>query len=266
MVRFRASYSPCYMRMAKLNCFSGIVGRKKKVKANEESAKAVDFNQALSTLQVRLQQPVKPFETDELKSTTFDVPLPLGIEKNSECNIKVISHESPIGCEAAEVAYEGEDEHEEKSIKRNLSDFDLNVHEINPAEDFPSRYKGCSKSFDAELNEFEDIMEKEVDRDVDLMQSGHVSDPGIKKVEFWASPNLKRSCSNLETSDVIRKIADQLPPSKLQIPIGDLAEFKRLQIPIGDLAEFKRVGLEQSTNFGEASGGKLEEIQLWPTI
>ncbi|EXB75349.1 Dynein assembly factor 1 [Morus notabilis] len=215
--------------MAKLNCFSGIVGRKKKVKANEESAKAVDFNQALSTLQVRLQQPVKPFETDELKSTTFDVPLPLGIEKNSECNIKVISHESPIGCEAAEVAYEGEDEHEEKSIKRNLSDFDLNVHEINPAEDFPSRYKGCSKSFDAELNEFEDIMEKEVDRDVDLMQSGHVSDPGIKKVEFWASPNLKRSCSNLETSDVIRKIADQLPPSKSQ-------SFEKLQ----ELAERMR--------------------------
>lgn len=223
--------------MAKLNCFSGIVGRKKKDKGNEQPEKAADFHKALNTLQVRLEQPVKPFETAEVKATTFDVPLPLGIEKNSECNIKVISHESPVAREAVEVAYEGEDEHEENSsIKRNLSDFDLKVHEINPAEDFPSRNDRFSKSFDTELNEqFDDVVEKDGEGDVDLMQSGHVSDPGIMKAEFWASPNLNRSCSNLETSDVIRKIADQLPPSKSQSfeKLEELAERMRRDISPG---------------------------------
>ncbi|KAM6559515.1 hypothetical protein CsatA_028754 [Cannabis sativa] len=203
--------------MAKFNCFSVIGWKKKSSKDNDESAKVDEFNQAPSTLQIRLQQP--------LKSSTFGVSIPLGIDKNSECNIKVISHESPpVGYEAAEVAYEGEDEHEENSsIKRNLSDFDLKVHEkTNSAEDLKS---GFSKSFDGD-----------VEGDVDLMQSGHVSDPGIKITEFWASPNLKRSCSNLETSDVLRKIADQLPPpSKSQSfeQLHELAERMKRDISFG---------------------------------
>ncbi|KAF4351414.1 hypothetical protein F8388_001034 [Cannabis sativa] len=203
--------------MAKFNCFSVIGWKKKSSKDNDESAKVDEFNQAPSTLQVRVQQP--------LKSSTFGVTIPLGIDKNSECNIKVISHESPpVGYEAAEVAYEGEDEHEENSsIKRNLSDFDLKVHEkTNSAEDLKS---GFSKSFDGD-----------VEGDVDLMQSGHVSDPGIKMTEFWASPNLKRSCSNLETSDVLRKIADQLPPpSKSQSfeQLHELAERMKRDISFG---------------------------------
>ncbi|KAF4361764.1 hypothetical protein G4B88_012072 [Cannabis sativa] len=203
--------------MAKFNCFSVIGWKKKSSKDNDESAKVDEFNQAPSTLQIRVQQP--------LKSSTFGVTIPLGIDKNSECNIKVISHESPpVGCEAAEVAYEGEDEHEENSsIKRNLSDFDLKVHEkTNSAEDIKS---GFSKSFDGD-----------VEGDVDLMQSGHVSDPGIKMTEFWASPNLKRSCSNLETSDVLRKIADQLPPpSKSQSfeQLHELAERMKRDISFG---------------------------------
>ncbi|XWS21494.1 hypothetical protein CRYUN_Cryun30bG0059300 [Craigia yunnanensis] len=55
-----------------------------------------------------------------------------------------------------------------------------------------------------------------------MIQSGHVSDPGIRGAEFWASPKLKRSCSDLETRDVLRKIADGLPPSKSQ-------SFEKLQ-------------------------------------
>ncbi|XWS14984.1 hypothetical protein CRYUN_Cryun35bG0055500 [Craigia yunnanensis] len=49
-----------------------------------------------------------------------------------------------------------------------------------------------------------------------MIQSGHISDPGIGRAEFWASPKLKRFCSNLETRDVLRKVVDQLPPSKSQ--------------------------------------------------
>ncbi|XVE60496.1 hypothetical protein DITRI_Ditri05aG0133700 [Diplodiscus trichospermus] len=49
-----------------------------------------------------------------------------------------------------------------------------------------------------------------------MIQSGHISDPGIRRAEFWVSPKLKRSCSNLETRDVLREVADQLPPSKSQ--------------------------------------------------
>lgn len=174
------------------------------------------MNKALNTLQIRLQRPVKPFETDELKSTTFGVSMTLGMENNSACDIKVINHESPVGRGAVEIAYEGEDEHEENtSIKRNVSDFDLKVHEANSSEDFPLRKTEFSHLFDTEVNaQFEKIAEKDDGRDADKMQSGHVSDPGIGKAEFWASPELQRSCSNLEASDVIRKMADQLPLSK----------------------------------------------------
>ncbi|PON94625.1 LRR domain containing protein [Trema orientale] len=238
--------------MAKFNCFSVIGGWKKKIsKDNEESSKAVDFNQALSTLQIRLQQPVKPFETDEVKSTTFGVSLPLGIDKNSEYNINVISHATPVGCEAAEVAYEGEDEHEENSsIKRNFSDFDLKVHETNSAEELKI---GFSKAFDTESIEQSDkVVEKDGERDVDLMQSGHVSDPGIKTEEFWASPNLKRSCSNLETSVVIRKIADQLPPpSKSQ-------SFEQLH----ELAERMRKDMSPGSPKSVLSHGSADRVML----
>ncbi|XP_062098590.1 uncharacterized protein LOC133804443 [Humulus lupulus] len=222
--------------MSKFSCFSVIVGWKKKSsKDNEESAKVAEFNKAPGTLQIRLQQPVKPFETDELKSSTFGVSIPLGIDQNSECNIKVISLESPVGCEAAEVAYEGEDEHEENStINRNLSDFDLKVYETNSTGDLKI---GFSKSFDTELSEqITKVTERDGEGDVDLMQSGHVSDPGIKMTEFWASPNLQRSCSNLETSLVIRKIADQLPPpSKSQSfeQLQELAERMTRDINLG---------------------------------
>lgn len=193
------------------------------------------MNKALSTLQIRLQQPVKPYE--ELKSTTFGVSVPFVVEKNSACNVKVMSHDSPVGYGAVEVAYEGEDEHEENSlIKRNFSDFDIKIHEANLSGEFPLRKTEFSHSFDIEVNgEYEKIAEDDGGKDVDLMQSGHVSDPGIGKAEFWASPNLKRSCSNLETSDVIRKIANQLPPPKSHSyeELQELAERMRKDVNPG---------------------------------
>lgn len=179
---------------------------------------------------------MQPFESDELKSTTFTVSVPVGFqEEDSLCNVKVISHESPVGCEAAEVAYEGEDEHEENaSIKRELSDFDLQHHVANSGEeefDFRTKRVASSDSLETEAKEeFIYQAEKDVEKVVDMIQSGHISDPGIGRAEFWASPKLKRSCSNLETRAVLRKVADHLPPPKSQ----SFEELQELSARLGD--------------------------------
>lgn len=229
--------------MAKFSCFSLIVGRKKKVKDNGESAKSAEFNQALSAVQIRLQQLGDREETKEVKSSTFGVSLPVGIETKSEFNIKVVSRESPVAGETEEAAYEGKDEHENGSlIKRNLSDYDLN------GRDSPSRKTEFSKCFETKLDQ---QLDEIAEGDDDLSENGHVSDPGIKKAEFWASPNLKRSCSNLETSHVIRKLADELPPSKSQ-------SFEKLQ----ELTEKAREDLIHGSPRSILSHGSADRVML----
>ncbi|KAE8659280.1 hypothetical protein F3Y22_tig00116964pilonHSYRG00529 [Hibiscus syriacus] len=175
-------------------------------KGCDSSSKANDQKKD-RTLQIKLEQLVQPFEGDELKSTTFTVPVPVGFKE--DCNIKVINHESPVGCEAVEKAYEGEDEHEENaSIKREFSDFDLQAHVGNS-------------------------MEKDVEKVVDLVQSAHISDPGMRRVEFWASPKHMSSCSDLGTRDVLRKVADQLPPSKSFEELQELSARKMDNFNLG---------------------------------
>ncbi|GMI82839.1 hypothetical protein like AT1G78230 [Hibiscus trionum] len=198
--------------MAKFNCFKLLTAKKKKDKGDDASSNSDERNKG-RTLQIKLEQPVQPFESDELKLTTFTVPVPVGFKE--DCNVKVINHESPVGCEAVEKAYEGEDEHEENaSIKREFSDFDLQAHVANTSEEFDFGTKRVD-SFESEAKEdFMYSAGKDVERVVDMVQGGHISDPGIRRAEFWASPKLKRSCSDLETRDVLRKVADQLPPSK----------------------------------------------------
>lgn len=184
-----------------------------------KSSRDAEFSNKIAALQINTDHPVKPFQTDELKLTSFSVSVPYDMQDNSLCNVKVMSHESPVGNEVAEIAYEGEDEHEENiSIKREFSDFDLQAHVTNSGEeevDPSNRKSGCFDSIDKAVNgQFKNKDEKGNEKGVDIIQSGHVSDPGIGKAEFWASPKLQRSCSNLETRVVLRKIADQLPPSK----------------------------------------------------
>jgi len=173
---------------------------------------------------------VEPFESDGLKSTSFGVSFPLDVEKDS-INVQVMSHESPVVNEAA---YEGEDELEEDvSMKRDLSDLDLQSHVANSGEEvsFPiSARLDSSDSLDRMGNErYGKKDEKKVDeKGIDVIQSGHVSDPGIGKAEFWGSPKLKRSCSNLETSKFLRKIANQLPlASQYSEELQGLAEKLR---------------------------------------
>ncbi|XP_011003043.1 PREDICTED: uncharacterized protein LOC105109878 isoform X1 [Populus euphratica] len=216
--------------MMKFNCFSCRIGRKKNEKVDKQSSRTADINTALKTLNIRLQHPVEPFESDGLKSTSFGVSFPLDVEKDS-INVQVMSHQSPVVNEAA---YEGEDELEEDvSLKRDLSDLDLQSHVANSGEEvsFPiSARLDSSDSLDRMGNEryAKNDEEKVDEKGIDVIQSGHVSDPGIGKAEFWGSPKLKRSCSNLETSKFLRKIANQLPlASQYSEELQGLAEKLR---------------------------------------
>lgn len=173
----------------------------------------------LKALHVKIEQP-RLSETDDLRPTNFGVTVPYGIQKNSRSNVRVMNLESPMKTEIEE-AYEGEDEHEDStSIKREHSDMDLQSHDVVASKSgFDPRDEEISFPILYETqvtNHFEDKNDKESHKSVDVMQSGHVSDPGVGKAVFWASPKLKRSCSNLERRDVLRKMTHQLPYSRSQ--------------------------------------------------
>ncbi|XP_058217844.1 uncharacterized protein LOC131328897 [Rhododendron vialii] len=190
--------------MSKFNCFSALVGRKKD-KGDKSASTTADYNKKLKTLQVRL-------ETNESKSTSFSVPVPFGISGNSRCKVKVMDHESPVEEEATEVAYEGEDElDEDLSMKRDNSDFDLQSHVVDSNSETNQAIMEKKEFFETQ---FERKPDKDSEEGDGLIQNGNISDPGVRKAEFWASPELKRSCSDLETREVFRRISDQLPPSK----------------------------------------------------
>lgn len=184
-----------------------------------ESQKPAELNYLTKTLQVSIHHSEEPFQVGEGKSSTLDVSILYPSENNSKLDVKVTNHESPAAGGAVEAAYEGEDERDDNSIKRNLSDFDL------PAQDT------CGEEFEFQISssvgkQFDKIIIEgeggEGVEGVDAIQSGHVSDPGIGKAVSWASPKLKRSCSNLETRDVHRNLSHQLPPQKSQ-------SFEKLQ-------------------------------------
>ncbi|EEF48515.1 uncharacterized protein LOC8281657 [Ricinus communis] len=219
-----------------IRCFK-LSGEKKAKKVVKESAGAVEFNKGRKTLKIRLEHPVKPFEGDELNTTSFSVSVdsvPSGTPKDSS-SVKVMSHESLVGNEASEIAYEGEDEQEENaSMKRELSDFDLQAHTPNSSEQFipGSINSSYSDLLDIKDNDpLGDKAEKDNEKDTDEIQTGHVSDPGIGKAKFWGSPKLKRSCSNLETSKVLSEKAYQSTPSKFQFSGESLELDVKLRNP-----------------------------------
>ncbi|XP_047341207.1 uncharacterized protein LOC124944901 [Impatiens glandulifera] len=188
--------------MSRFNCFFQLAGKKKKNK-DKDFSKGSDYNRKLKTLNVMLESPAKTCEPNGSNSTSFTMPVPFSIPENARCNVKVTkSHDSPVKDEAMEVAYEGGDEHEENQpIKKDFSDHvDLHTHSLEKK----------SVHFD----QFENPSEKDDDDDdaklsLEIMQSGHVSDPGTRKAEFLASPKLKRSCSNLETRSMFRRNTEQ---------------------------------------------------------
>lgn len=193
--------------MALCRCITVLIGKKEKNKGTKPSSTG-----GLKTQLDEVQQPKISSENLDLKPATVD-----GVQKNSRGNVRVMNLESPVKTEVEE-AYEGEDEHEETlSIKREFSDFDLQVHEAaaskggyDPSNEdikYPSLY---DIQTDIQL---EDKDQKYSQKSGDIIQSGHVSDPGIGKADFLASPKLQRSCSDLETRDVLRETSHLFPSS-----------------------------------------------------
>lgn len=199
----RVSLCPS-LKMPTINCCSVLLGKKKKSKASHKSPRAADFNAAIKSLKVSIEQTVKTFDGEGLKT------VPSNAHKD-DIDVKVMSREGPVE-EAAEVAYEGEDEHEENaSMRRDLSDVcpQSRVADSGVEGSVPkSTNLYYSGSFDAKTNE------KTSEKSLEMVQCGNVSDPGIEKAEFWGSPVLQRSCSNLETNKVPRKVADRVVLSK----------------------------------------------------
>lgn len=191
--------------MELFSCFF-LVGRKKKLKGDEKSSPDVHDNNGLRTLKVKLEHPVKVKSSEhvEFNSTSFDVSVPYDIPGNSSCKVKPMNSESPVEKEVVEVAYEGEDEWDNKSpIRKENSDCNLQVlgsTDMDSIDHFPE----------------EEVNENSMNKcEKEAYQSGHVSDPGME-IERWASPKLQRSCSSLDTREVLKKIGNQLPPSKCQ--------------------------------------------------
>ncbi|KAI3978562.1 hypothetical protein MKX01_015737 [Papaver californicum] len=197
--------------MAKMSCLSVLVGRKKKSRGEGVTSDPVQYKKEVGTLKLRDSDPLQYNEELGTRQLKFVK------NANGLSSAKVMSDESIV---EPEVAYEGSNEGDEDSpMKRNLSDFDLQSQVGTKGEEnnlSMDRSTGSSKS----TNEMNNPLDTESDREagvaVDrlMIQSGHISDPGIDRGEFWATPILKRSCSNLETSNMLKKIADQLAPSK----------------------------------------------------
>ncbi|KAL5078552.1 hypothetical protein RYX36_006973 [Vicia faba] len=192
--------------MAILSCFSILNEFKVKKKAGKEKSTKKNSGTLISKLQHSVSS-----KSYDLEPATFDLTVTNGFMKNSRNDVRVMPLESPMKAGVGEV-YEGGDETENEnpsSIKRELSGFDIQSDE-------PVAIK---EGYDPkEKNQVSDELEDQSDRysrkSDDTNHSGHVSDPGIGKSDFLASPNLMRSCSNLESKEVRSQINEYSCPSK----------------------------------------------------
>lgn len=180
-----------------LCCFPSLAGRNKKNKEEKDN----------QTMQVRLEHMGKPLDINEfdLKSktkSTFTVDVPFCMTKSSTCNVKVVSHESPVKAlqdDEEEEAYEGEDEHEKdyNSDSHRHRQISIGKTPIQGEDEFRNtnidNHHHISSDIDHHQHNSSDIE----------INDGHLSDPGASKRPFLASPKLKRSCSNLETKRVL---------------------------------------------------------------
>lgn len=171
-------------------CFPSLTGRNKKNK--EEN----DNNKIMQVKLQHLEKPVdiKDFDQKSKSKSTFSVDVPFSVPKTSTCNVKVVSHESPVKAqlqEEEEEAYEGEDEYERDYFNSD-------------------HHRSCEISIcKTPIQEPEEYRDTDIDNhqnnssDIEMDEDGHLSDPGASKTPFLASPKLKRSCSNLETKRVL---------------------------------------------------------------
>ncbi|KAJ8772100.1 hypothetical protein K2173_027277 [Erythroxylum novogranatense] len=205
--------------MARFSCCFWLPGRRNEKMVDKDLLNKVGLNKILKSLKVGPDYPVKLLKT-QLKKATFTVSAPNDMQ-NKFASVREMSCKTLGTDKAPEVAYEGEDEYEENVLmKRDLSDLDLQSFMDNS-----SRYElstertrmGSSDALPTELTGHNTkITENDEEKGViDVVQNGHVSDPGFCKTQFRDSPKLKRSCSNLELNEVLKVSAEMLPPSKL---------------------------------------------------
>lgn len=198
--------------------FCGLIASSKKVKGGNKSRETADNGKGHKTLHVKVEAPSKSSENDQVRSTSFHLPVPFAVPGGARCKVKVMNHESPVGREAADVAYEGEYEDDENlSMRRENSELDLQAHAgySNEEADRLVKEMNLCNTFGTDLSNQCERTEKDTEA-MEISKSGHLSDPGIGKAAFWASPKLVRSCSDLGTRDMLNKVAAQLPPTKVQ--------------------------------------------------
>ncbi|KAL0302270.1 UNVERIFIED_CONTAM: hypothetical protein Sangu_3109900 [Sesamum angustifolium] len=198
--------------MRSLNCFYS-PWRRKKDKGVKKSIKPADSEKTIKSLHIDLEHLQKTSET-ELGLTSFSVPVPL--PGSSRCKVKVMNHESPVAAESGEVDYEAEDEHDE--MKRDNSEFSFQTHARNSTEEKYQTVEGTNSPCwpDIDYDEFmhDKIRSSNTEEGLEMITSGHVSDPGMETAEFSASPKLKRSCSNLAMRSMWGELDDQFYPRK----------------------------------------------------
>ncbi|KAH6837727.1 hypothetical protein C2S53_000855 [Perilla frutescens var. hirtella] len=235
--------------MASLNCFRPSRKKKEKKKVmncflfngyggGRERVNLYDKEENLNTLHVKLDHLQASSEATELRSTSFSVAVPFRIPGSSRCKVKVMNHESPVAGDP----YEGEDEHDEASRLERDSEFNFQAPSENPNQVKIQGSKSCSSldmndgEFDFQacfgnqneekgralpevnsscsLNIYDDVENSNTEVMFEMNASGHVSDPGTGKARFWASPELRRSCSNLAMRSVSLELEDPLLVSK----------------------------------------------------
>ncbi|XP_068639056.1 uncharacterized protein [Aristolochia californica] len=196
--------------MARFTCFPALLGKKKPKK---EGHKRFDAKKGNRILKVKLENARNSSSVGGPKGSSFEVSVPVEIHGKSTYKVKVLREENSAVPEPLEAAYEGEDEHEceNSSMKRNFSGLDLQAQ----SEETRLSVERTPQSHVPDFTNTAAQLEQEGEG-TEMTQSGHVSDPGISKASAWGSPKLKRSCSNVETRRIPKKIADGLPPSKSQ--------------------------------------------------
>lgn len=224
--------------MAPLNCFCPTWKKKKKNKGvRVERVEVTDKEKNANALHVKLDHVQTSSETTELRSTSFTVPVPFRVPGSSRCSVKVMNHESPIAADSAEVDYEGGDEHErdqefnfqasygnlDEQKGRDVQEFNFQASFEHPNEEKRPTLRQVNSS--CSLNIDDDIEHSNTEEATQEMDaSGHLSDPGTGRARFWASPELKRSCSSL----AIRSVSVEIEKCKSYEDMQLLAEMHNL--------------------------------------
>ncbi|ONK75568.1 uncharacterized protein A4U43_C03F18260 [Asparagus officinalis] len=175
--------------MVTFNCLSAlVVGKKNKSK---KTNKNLDVKKGEANVKPRVKPIDLPYQSEENNASKEEISSPLSPKPKPTSNENMITRVDSGGADAA---YEGGDEHDEVlSMKRDYSDLDLHA-QANSMDSNPEFVQ-----LRHELIETKSERDEPITPDL-LMQSGHVSDPGISRpTAFCGSPSLKRSCSNIET-------------------------------------------------------------------